>query len=46
MTRKPDQLDRQIAALSKLRRTKSGRDFVKDHREAIFAALVAGVGKP
>lgn len=43
---KPDMLDRQIKALGKLGRTKSGRDFIKDHREAILGCLVEGVGKP
>ena len=43
---KGDMLDRQLAALVKLRRTKHGRQIVDDCREGILACLAEGAGKP
>jgi hypothetical protein len=46
--RKPkgDALDRSIAALGRLGKTKAGRDIIRDHREALLACLCEAVGKP
>jgi hypothetical protein len=44
-TRAPSVFDRQLKALVKLRKTKSGRKLVADHREAFLDLLAAGAAR-
>ena len=41
-----DMLDRKVKALTRLRRTKAGREIVDQHREAFLHVLCDAVGKP
>lgn len=43
---KPNAFDRGLDGLVKLRRTKRGREFVEQHREALGLALASLIGKP
>ncbi len=44
--RKGDQLDRQLRALGRLRKTREGRKIMEECRRGIFQCLIDGVGKP